>query len=97
MVGATATAAGVLRGSAGLKCAACDQERCRNMAQNQEPQIETLMETENYVAWVSQEEDGSMVYHVELGSVTLHLLEDEWRELIDLIDGAVEVLEADDE
>jgi hypothetical protein len=67
------------------------------MAQNQEPQIETLMETENYVAWVSQEEDGSMVYHVELGSVTLHLLEDEWRELIDLIDGAVEVLEADDE
>lgn len=67
------------------------------MTQNSEPQIETLMETENYVAWVSNEEDGTTVFHLELGSMTLHFLEEEWGELMELIDGAIEALEAGEE
>lgn len=46
---------------------------------------ETLAETENYAAWVSEEPDGEIVFHVELGSITLHFFREEWRELIELI------------
>ena len=49
---------------------------------------ETLAETENYVAWVSEEPDGEQVYHLELGAVTVHFFEEEWREVISLINQA---------
>ncbi|RMF79163.1 MAG: hypothetical protein D6737_12465 [Chloroflexi bacterium] len=45
----------------------------------------TLAETENYVAWLSEEPDGEDVYHIELGSVTLHFFREEWDELLALI------------
>ncbi|MDZ4764158.1 MAG: hypothetical protein SGI73_06355 [Chloroflexota bacterium] len=64
------------------------------MTENKDPKIETLMETENYVAWMSHEDDGTVVYHLELGSVTLHFFEEEWGELVELIDGAIEAMEA---
>jgi hypothetical protein len=59
--------------------------------------INTLSETENYVAWMTQEPDGEAVYHLELGQVTLHLFQEEWDEFLDLIDGAIEALEGEDE
>jgi hypothetical protein len=55
--------------------------------------IETLAETENYVAWISHEQDGEVVYHIELGAVTLHFFEEEWGELIELIGAATEAAE----
>jgi hypothetical protein len=48
--------------------------------------VESLAETENYLAWLSQEPDGETVYHLELGPLTLHFFEEEWRELNQLID-----------
>ena len=45
----------------------------------------TLGETENYVAWRSDEPDGEAVYHIELGSLTLHFFREEWDELLNLI------------
>lgn len=56
-------------------------------------QIETLAETENYVAWVSHEPDGEDVYHVELGTVTLHFFKEEFDEVLQLIAGVDEALE----
>lgn len=50
--------------------------------------METLAETENYAAWLSQEPDGEQVIHLELGAITLHFFREEWRELLELIDGA---------
>jgi len=47
-----------------------------------EPNI--LAETENYFAWVSEDE-AEKVYHLELGGVSLHMMADEWEELITLI------------
>ena len=45
----------------------------------------TLSETENLIVWRSSEESG-FVYHLELGpSFSLHLMPDEWEELIILI------------
>lgn len=46
---------------------------------------ETLAETENYIAWVSEEPDGEQVYHLELGAVTLHFFREEWEEIVKLI------------
>ena len=48
----------------------------------------TLAETENYVAWRSDEPDGEAVYHIELGSLTLHFFREEWDELMELIQNA---------
>jgi hypothetical protein len=47
---------------------------------------ETLSETENYEAWVSFEEDGEPIYHLDTGRVTLHFFQEEWDEFLDLID-----------
>jgi hypothetical protein len=51
-----------------------------------EPQITTqiIAETSNYLAWKAEEPDGEITYHLELGSVTLHFFEEEWREFLDL-------------
>jgi hypothetical protein len=51
-------------------------------------QTDNLVVTENYVAWVSQEPDGEVVYHLELGQVTVHLFAEEWEELVDLVQAA---------
>ena len=45
---------------------------------------ETIAETENYQAWVSQEPDGETVYHLEMGQVTLHFFKEEWDEFFPL-------------
>lgn len=50
--------------------------------------VETMAETENYIAWLSHEPDGEVVYHLELGAVTLHFFEEEWQEVVQLIDEA---------
>ena len=47
--------------------------------------VETLAETANYVAWVSEEPDGEAVWHLELGRVTLHFFREEWDELLRLV------------
>lgn len=44
-----------------------------------------LAETSNYIAWISEEPDGELVYHVELGAVTLHFFKEEWQELLELV------------
>lgn len=51
---------------------------------------DTLGETENFIAWRSQEPDGEVVYHLELGSVTLHFYREEWDELVTLMDEAAQ-------
>lgn len=54
-------------------------------AGGEDMQIDTLAETENYVAWVSHEPDGETVYHLEVGAVTLHLYQEEFEEMADLV------------
>jgi len=48
--------------------------------------VDSLAETENYAAWVSDEPDGEQVVHLELGPMTLHFFREEWQELLQLID-----------
>jgi hypothetical protein len=51
---------------------------------------ETLAETENFIAWVTEEPDGEVTYHVELNSVTLHFFREEWQEFLELVKEAAE-------
>lgn len=52
------------------------------MKENTESEI--LAETENLLAWRNLEDMG-YVYHLEFGSFSLHLVPDEWDELLVLI------------
>lgn len=55
------------------------------MAEHSDIPTETLAESENFVLWVSEEPDGEVVYHVDLGAVTLHFFQEEFDELVKLI------------
>ena len=55
---------------------------------NSEIENEIIAETENLIVWRSKEESIGYVYHIELGAFTLHLMPEEWDELILLIQGA---------
>jgi hypothetical protein len=44
-----------------------------------------LAETENMVVWRSKEIEIGFIYHLEFGGVSLHLLPDEWDEIVLLI------------
>ena len=46
---------------------------------------EVIAETENYSVWLSQEPDGEVTYHVEVGGVTIHFFDEEWKEFLQLI------------
>jgi hypothetical protein len=45
----------------------------------------TLAETANFIAWKAEEPDGETTYHLELGTVTLHFFDEEWKEFIELV------------
>ncbi len=50
-----------------------------------EPNI--LSESEHFAVWRSDEGDEGVIYHIELGGITLHLTSEEWDELVVLIKG----------
>ncbi|HOC21721.1 MAG: hypothetical protein GYA30_10530 [Chloroflexi bacterium] len=50
-----------------------------------EPTIEVLAETDEYAVLMTRDEDGEVIYHVELGNATLHFFGDEWNEFMDLM------------
>lgn len=51
-----------------------------------EYEVDMLTETENFAIWRSPDEDG-FLYHLELGSITIHLAADEFEELLVLVRG----------
>lgn len=44
-----------------------------------EPDI--IAESENFGVWRTEEDEGIM-YHIELGAITLHLSSEEWEEFL---------------
>ncbi|MBN1261448.1 MAG: hypothetical protein JXB35_12290 [Anaerolineae bacterium] len=50
-----------------------------------EPKLEILAETEMYGVLATFDESGDRLYHLELGTVTVHLLEEEWQEFLELM------------
>ena len=52
-----------------------------------EIKTETIVETDNYIAWRAEEPDGETSYHLELNNVTLHFFREEWQEFLKLVRG----------
>lgn len=48
------------------------------------PEIDTVIETENYSVWHALEPDGEHTYHLELNNVTVHFFQEEWEEFLKL-------------
>lgn len=59
------------------------------MSDNDEIVTSTLAESENYLVWSAEEEEGETTYHVELGQITLHFFEEEWGEFLSLMQGVL--------
>ncbi len=53
---------------------------------NDEFSSEVLSETENFIIW-KHEDDDEVMFHVELGGITLHMSGDEWDEFVVLMKG----------
>jgi hypothetical protein len=53
-----------------------------------EPTLDTLAETENFEAYVTDDPEDGEMYHIDLGRLTLHLFREEWDELVQLIRAA---------
>lgn len=47
--------------------------------------VELLAESESFAVLRTRDIDGEVVYNIELGSVTLHLFQEEWDELLDIL------------
>ena len=50
-----------------------------------DPANKAIAETDNYLVWEVREPDDEIIYHVELGAVTLHFFREEWDEFLQLI------------
>lgn len=48
----------------------------------------TLAESDSYAIWTTVEDNGETIFHLELGSVTLHFFQEEWEELVGLLESA---------
>ena len=53
-----------------------------------ENESDIMAETENLIVWRSMDEPVGYTYHLEFGSISLHLLPEEWDELVLLIQSA---------
>ncbi len=56
---------------------------------NDDTNIQTIAETESYVAWTDTDENGETVYHLELNTATLHFFKEDWDELLGLMDEVI--------
>ena len=57
------------------------------MSKDENLEVDMVAETENFAIWRSPDDEG-FIYHVELGSITLHLASDEWEEFLELMGDA---------
>jgi len=55
---------------------------------NSEPDI--IAQTENFGVWRSDDEEEGLLFHIELGGITLHLASEEWDEFVLLMKSALE-------
>nr|MBN1228816.1 hypothetical protein [Anaerolineae bacterium] len=62
------------------------------MSENDDPLV-MLAETENFAVFTGKDADGELVYNIELGSMTVHMFQEEWDEFVLLIKDAAQAAE----
>ena len=58
------------------------------MIVNNEFEPDIIAQTDNFGVWLSDDDDEGLLYHIELGGITLHLSSEEWDEFVVLIKAA---------
>jgi len=53
------------------------------LKQDFEPDV--IAQTENFGVWCSDDEEEGLLFHIELGGITMHMTSEEWDEFILLI------------
>ncbi len=54
-------------------------------ANDHEPKIQTIVETENNLIYRSEDPDGETTYNLQLNNVTINFFQEEWDEFLDLV------------
>jgi hypothetical protein len=62
-----------------------ENEEVIPMTDEMAPVTTTIAESQNYIVWKAEEPDGETTYHLELGTVTLHFFQEEWSELLEVV------------
>ncbi len=62
-----------------------ENEEVMPMTDENTPVTTTIAESQNYIVWKAEEPDGETTYHLELGTVTLHFFQEEWKELLEVV------------
>jgi hypothetical protein len=62
-----------------------ENEEVMPMTDENAPVTTTIAESQNYIVWKAEEPDGETTYHLELGTVTLHFFQEEWNELLEVV------------
>jgi hypothetical protein len=52
------------------------------MNQENETDIKTIVETDDCFAYMAEEPDGEITYHLQINNVTLHFFNEEWQEAL---------------
>lgn len=55
------------------------------MAENYDPKVTTIAETDGYAVWSAEEPDGETTYNLELNNVTIHMFQEEYQEFLQLV------------
>lgn len=49
------------------------------MALDKKTNITTIVETDDYYAYIAEEPDGENTYHLQFNSATMHFFNEEWQ------------------
>ena len=54
-----------------------------------ETSIETIVESDDSFAYIAQEPDGELTYHLQITNVTLHFFAEEWQKTIEFLEKVI--------
>jgi len=73
-----------IRRAANRECSISELNGSQEEKRMDELDADLVAETENYMVWTSEVE-GEVMFHLELGGISLHLTDEEWDELVTLM------------
>ena len=55
-----------------------------------ETNIRTIVESDDNFAYIAEEPDGELTYHLQLNNVTLHFFTEEWQNAIQFLEKVID-------
>lgn len=67
------------------------------MVNENETNITTLVESDDSFAYVAEEPDGELTYHLQINNVTLHFFTEEWQKTLQFLEEVVDAFKKKEE